>query len=150
VNDSEYLRVPRGEPIPLSVLALDLAGAPVDGWTVWLAERGISIALDDIGRPSIARADAKRLLDEKRQAEIRRQDLAARNEAAAIERDQAFRAQLPAGIPWYQMPDGVLPVQAMTQAAKDAQPRRTPSRNEWLFGETDTMVYHEFPAEDES
>jgi hypothetical protein len=51
----DYLNVPAGEPIPLSVLALDLdGGAPVGGWTVWLAERGIAVAFDDIGRPAIS------------------------------------------------------------------------------------------------
>jgi hypothetical protein len=137
------------EPVPLSVLALDLVDAPASGWTVWLAERGISIAFDDIGRPSIARTDAKRLLDDQRQAELRRQDQLVRLEAAAVEQDRAWRASLPKGVAWHEVPPGVPPVVAMTEAAKAEQPRRTPTRNEWLFGEVDdTMVYHEFPAED--
>jgi hypothetical protein len=148
-----YLKVPAGEPVPLSVLALDLDGAPIGGWTVWLAERGIAVAFDDIGRPAINRADAKRLLDVQRQDQIRKQDLAARLEQEAVEADRAWRATLNKGIPWYALPAGVSYGQAVAEAeAAEAaeQPRRVPSRAEWLFGETDTMVYHEFPAEDES
>jgi hypothetical protein len=138
------------EPVPLSHLALDLADAPAGAWTVWLAERGIAVVFDDIGRPAISRSDARRLLDAQRQAEIRRQDLLARQEAAAVEQDRAFRASLPRGAAWYEVPDGVHPATAMLQAAKDAQPRRTPSQVEWMFGEADTMVYHELPAEDDA
>jgi hypothetical protein len=149
---SDYLKVPElREPlIPLSVLALDLAEAPADGWAAFLAGQGISIEFDDLGRRAISRGDAKQLLDAQRQNEIRRQDLMARNEQAAIEADRQFRAGLHPGIPWHALPDGVLPASAMLQQAKDSEPRRTPSRNEWLFNETDTMVYHEFPAEDAS
>ena len=35
-------------------------------------------------------------------------------------------------------------------AEAEAHPSRTPSPGEWLFGETDTMVYHEVPAEDDA
>jgi hypothetical protein len=140
----DFVKVPAGEPIPLSVLALDLDQQPANGWTVWLAEQGISITFDDLGRRCISRADAKRLLDEKRQAEIRRQDLSARLEQEAVEKDQAFRASLPRGAAWYDVPPGVHPATAMLQAAKDAQPRRTPSQVEWLFGLQDTGgVIHE-------
>jgi hypothetical protein len=96
---SDFVKVPSGEPIPLSVLALDLDGAPISGWTVWLAERGIAVAFDDIGRPAISRADAKRLLDAQRQDEIRKQDQAARLEQQAVEADRAWRATLNKGIP---------------------------------------------------
>jgi hypothetical protein len=160
---TDYLKVPASEPIPLkvrseypptvplSVLALDLdGGAPIGGWTVWLAERGIAVAFDDIGRPAISRADAKQLLAAQRQDQIRKQDLAARLEAEAVEKDRAWRASLPRGAAWYDIPAGVHPATAMLQRAKDAQPRRTPSQVEWMFGEADTMVYHELPAEDES
>ena len=147
---TDFLKVPAGEPIPLSVLALGLDQQPANGWTVWLAEQGISITFDDLGRRCISRADAKRLLDEKRQAEIRRQDQLARLEQEAVEKDRAWRASLPRGAAWYDVPAGVHPATAMLQAAKDAQPRRTPSQVEWMFGEADTMVYHELPAEDEA
>jgi hypothetical protein len=135
--------------VPLSHLALDLS-EPADGWTVWLSERGVSVSFDDLGRRAISRGDARRLLADQRQAELRRQDLLARQEAAAVEQDRAWRASLPRGAAWYDIPAGVHPATAMLQAAKDAEPRRTPSQVEWLFGEADTMVYQEFPAEDDA
>jgi hypothetical protein len=45
--------VPPEQPVPLSVLELDLP-TPVEGWTFLLAARGVEITLDDIGRMSIA------------------------------------------------------------------------------------------------
>jgi hypothetical protein len=144
----DFVKVPAGEPIPLSVLALDLDEAPISGWTVWLAERGIAVAFDDIGRPAISRADAKRLLDAQRQDQIRKQDLAARLEQQAVEADRAWRATLNKGIPWYALPAGVSYGQAVAEAEAAEQPQRVPSRAEWLFGETDTMVYHELPHDE--
>jgi hypothetical protein len=52
-------------------------------------------------------------------------------------------------VPWYEIPDGVPPVVAMIAAAKAAQPRRTPSHAEWLFGEVDdAMVFHSLQGTD--
>jgi hypothetical protein len=134
------------EPVPLSVLALDLADAPAGGWTVWLAERGIAVGFDDIGRPAVAREDARKLLDDQRQNEIRRQDQMVRQEAAAIEQDRAWRASLPRGIPWHQLPDpAVLPVMQMTAAAKDAQPKRR-SLLEDAFAGTPSAMYIDPPT----
>jgi hypothetical protein len=144
---------PDGVPsdlIPISRLELDLDDAPANGWAAYLADHGISIAFDDIGRRAIDRADAKKLLDAQRQDEIRRRDHAARLEQEAIERDQAWRATLPHGAAWYDLPAGVLPASAMLQQARDAEPRRTPSRMDWLFGDPDTMVYHPLPQADAS
>jgi hypothetical protein len=105
------------------------------------------VAFDDIGRPAIGRADAKQLLDAQRQDQIRRQDQAARLEQEAVERDQAFRAALNPGIPWYRLPDGVS-YGAAVQAEEAARaPRRVPSHGEWLFGETDTMTFHSMQGE---
>jgi hypothetical protein len=137
----DYLKVPAGEPIPLSVLALDLdGGAPIGGWTVWLAERGVSITFDDIGRPAISRADAKQLLDAQRQDEIRRQDQAARLEAAAVEADRQRRAALPKGIPWYDAV-GLTAAEAMiaTDPDRDKRPRRTSVLEDALSGSGTTM-----------
>jgi len=144
-----YLKVPAGEPIPLSILELDLP-LPVEGWPAFLAARGVEIVLDDIGRAAVSRTDARRLLEEKREHESRAREMAARNERQAIERDRAWRASLPRGAAWYDVPAGVHPATAMLQRAKDAQPRRTPSQVEWLFGEAHTMVYNELPAEDDA
>jgi hypothetical protein len=138
---NDVVKVPElREPlIPLSHLALDLVDAPASGWTVWLAERGIAVAFDDLGRPSIARADAKQLLDDQRQNEIRRQDLAAQTERELVERDRAWRATLHPGLPWYEVPPGVLPVVAMTEAAKAEQPKRRTVLQDALDGGETTM-----------
>jgi hypothetical protein len=109
--------------IPLSHLELDLV-APVEGWTVFLAARGVEVTLDDIGRMSIARVDARRLLTEKREREAeqaRRRKLA---EAQAVADDQIRRAQIWQGVPADHMPPGVAPAAVMMQASRDAQPKR--------------------------
>jgi hypothetical protein len=98
--------------------------APTIGWAAGLAERGISVVLDDMGRLPVSRDDARRLFTEKRQAEERAREMAEANERQAIEADRQWRAGLHLGVPWYEVPPGVLPVVAMTQAAKAEQPRR--------------------------
>ena len=60
------------EPIPLSVLTLDLAEPPIEGWAAYLAGRGVELTLDDVGRLAVSRSDARMLLTEKREAEARR------------------------------------------------------------------------------
>jgi hypothetical protein len=127
------------ELIPLSVLALDLP-APGEGWAAHLAHRGVEIVLDDIGRAAVARGDARRLFTEQREAEAANRERAAAMERAAVEQDRQWRAQLPGGVPWYQIPDGVLPVVAMTQADRDAQPRRRSLLEESLSGSA--MTFH--------
>jgi hypothetical protein len=144
-----YLKVPRDEPIPLSVLELDLA-TPTMGWSAYLAEKGINVLLDDLGRLSIHRVDAKRLFVEKREAEQKAREIAAATERAAIEKDQQFRAALPRGLPWYALPDGVSFAEAAAAAEAAEHPSRTPSPGEWLFGGADSMVYHELPQENAS
>jgi hypothetical protein len=66
----DYLKIPsqREALIPLSHLELDVP-APVGGWNHYLAECGIQVLEDDIGRAAISRMDAKRLLAERREAE---------------------------------------------------------------------------------
>jgi hypothetical protein len=146
---SDYLKVPAGEPVPLSHLELDLP-SPVEGWPAFLAARGVEIVLDDIGRAAVSRADARRVLEEKRAAEQKARELAARNERQAIERDREFRSQLPRGVPWHRMPNvGVLPVEQMTAQAKAELPRRKSGAAAFLDG--DSMVMHPIhePLEDE-
>ena len=129
--------------VPLSILALDL-DAPAGGWHHYLAECNIAIVTDDIGQDCIARGDARKLFQEKRAAQQRAREIAEANEQAAIERDRQFRVALPKGKAWYDVPPGVHPATAMLQAAKDAQPRRTSSQVEWMFGLQDTGgVIHE-------
>jgi hypothetical protein len=141
---SDYLKVPElREPlIPLSVLALDLAEAPADGWAAFLAGQGISIEFDDLGRRCISRGDAKKLLDAQRQDQIRRQDQAARLEAEAVEKDRQRRAQLPRGLPWYVVVEsGLTPAMAMVAADpdRDKRPRRRSVLEDALDGGGSTM-----------
>jgi hypothetical protein len=134
--------------IPLSALALDL-DAPAEGWPVFLADRHLEIVLDDLGRSAISRDAARRLFDERRENEVRARELAERQEREAVARDQEWRARLPRGVPWYEVPDGVLPVVAMTAADRAAQPKRATVLQEALSGES--MTFHRFgTAENES
>ena len=123
-------------------LALDLAEPPVGGWVAYLKGRGIEVLTDDVGRASVSRSDARQLLDEKREAEIRRQEAAERQERQFIAADQAWREQLSPGIPWWEFPDGVSPQQAWAQVARDEAPRRRTLLEDKLAGEEGTMVYH--------
>jgi hypothetical protein len=144
---SEFMKIPE-TLIPLSHLALDLEPPAIGGWHHYLSEAGIAIVNDDLGRDCVARADARRLFEEKRAAEQRAREMANETERLAIERDQAFRATLNKGIPWYALPAGVSYGQAAAAAEAAEQPQRVPSHGEWLFGETDTMVYHELPHDE--
>jgi hypothetical protein len=137
---TDYLKVPAGEPIPLSHLELDLPARSVGGWSHYLAECNIAIVNDDLGRACIARADARRLFEEKRAAEQKAREMAEANEQQAIEADRQWRAGLPKGAAWYDVPPGVLPVVAMTAAAKDALPRRR-SVLEDAFAGAETTMY---------
>jgi hypothetical protein len=109
--------------IPLSHLELDL-DPPADGWARYLTDRGVAVTLDDLRRSAISRADARQLFDEHRANQVRAREVAARQERQAVEQDQQWRTNLPSGLPWYEIPPDVLPVVAMTQADRDAQPKR--------------------------
>jgi hypothetical protein len=133
--------------VPLSVIQLDLDG-PAEGWASYLASRDIAVVLDDIGRLSISRDAARQLFDERREAEARKAEMRAESEKRAVEADRQWRSQLPRGVPWYEVPDGVLPVVAMTQAARDAQPKRLSPLQEALS--QSSMTFHSFaPTSDE-
>jgi hypothetical protein len=135
--------------IPLSHLSLDV-DEPNGGWTVYLTGRGIEVVSDHIGRSAISTADAKQLLDERREAEVRAQEIARRQESAFVAADQEFRARLPKGLPWYAFPDGVSPQEAWAQAEKDAQPKRR-TLLEDAFAREETLVFHSLQGEaDES
>jgi hypothetical protein len=73
---------------------------------------------------SVNRGDARQLLTEQREAEVRRREKAAEWERQAVEQDQRRRAQIWGGIPADRIPVGVSPAQAMALAEKDARPRR--------------------------
>jgi hypothetical protein len=110
--------------IPLSHLALDLAEPPAEGWHVYLAGRGVEVTLDDIGRMSVSRGDARQLLIEQREAEARKREVLERNEQQAIEADRVRRASIWGGVPAAAFPDGVSAASVMLTAAHDARPRR--------------------------
>jgi hypothetical protein len=117
--------------IPISQLALDLP-APGPDWATYLRNRGIEVTVDDVGRPSVSRAVVKQLIQEKKDADARAYELAAR-------RDAEFEAQrlatLRPGVPWWKL-DGATPAEAMLMAAKAAEPQSTvPSAGEWMFGD---------------
>jgi hypothetical protein len=124
--------------IPISHIELDLI-APVEGWPSFLAARDIEITLDDIGRMSIARVDARRLLTEKREREAeqaRRRKLA---EAQAVADDQLRRAQIWRGVPADHMPLGVPPAAAMLQTGPrwSAETDDAAGRGAVEFGDVD-------------
>lgn len=127
--------------IPLSVLELDLAAPPL-GWNVYLAGRGIAVVDDDIGRPAVARADARMLIAEQREAEARGREKAAELERQAIEADQLRQAQIWKGVAADRIPDGLDPATAMLAAAQGARPRRTSLLQEALAGES--LTFHSF------
>jgi hypothetical protein len=144
---SDFLKVPPGEPIPLSVLELDLP-APTIGWSAGLAEKGIGTVLDDLGRLCVARADARRLFDLHREHEQRKREVLRRQELAAVEADRQRRSQIWGGVRADSLPVGVSAGDAMAAAAHDGQPKRTTPLEEAFAGES--MTYHAWPSEDES
>jgi hypothetical protein len=125
--------------VPLSHLALDLP-EPSEGWALFLGRHGISFGSDDLGRDSISRGDAKRLLDEQRANELRVRALRAEQERQAVEQDRVRRASIWRGLPAVDLPYGVSASSAMLQAARDAQPRRRAPLEEQLDGES--LIYH--------
>jgi len=78
--------------VPISVLGLDLA-QPISGWEQMLADRGVEVVEDDLGRASISRSDARALIEDRRQRESR---LAAERTEKAAARQVAV---VPAGVP---------------------------------------------------
>jgi hypothetical protein len=145
---TDFLKMAAGEPIPLSVLELDLP-RPSVGWAAGLAEKGVDIVTDDLGRLCVARVDARRLFDEQREAEARKRETLARIEQEAIEKDRAFRAQLPKGLAWHQIPSGLSPAMAMVAGDPDRRQRKSVAA---AFLDGDSMVMHPIrkPLEDAS
>jgi len=87
------------ELIPLSVLELDLPAR--DGWSLELT--GVTVVVDDVGRRSVSRDDARRLIAEHRAWIAREEERLRRHreetERRAVEREREFRAQLHPGLP---------------------------------------------------
>jgi hypothetical protein len=92
--------------IPLSVLQLDLDPPSVGGWAAYLADRGIAIVLDDIGRAAVSRQDAKMLIAERREAEARQPEAAARRD---VELEAQRMRSLRPCVPACAVPEGLSP-----------------------------------------
>jgi hypothetical protein len=136
------------EPVPLSVLELDHP-QPDGGWRVYLHERNIPVGEDDLGRPAIARVDARQLLAEQRKAEARRREVEAARERAAVEQDRVKFASIWKGLAADDLPVGVAAGDAMIAAARAGQPKRRTVLEESLSN-SPTMAYHAFtPNPDE-
>jgi hypothetical protein len=92
-----FRTVPAAEPtheviVPadlLTQLELDLAPPSSGGRRAFLAANGITVLVDDIGRDAIFRADARRLITERREAEARQDEAEGRQ---AIELDPQLGA----------------------------------------------------------
>jgi hypothetical protein len=125
--------------VPLSVLALDLA-EPAEGWPNFLGARAIAIIPDDLRRDCVSRGDALRLLDEKREQELRRAALARLQEQEAVAEDARRRAQIWGGVPASALPEGAAPAAVMLEAARQLGPRRKSGAAAFLDG--DSMVLH--------
>jgi hypothetical protein len=138
--------VPAEPPVPLSHLELDLP-APVEGWAVFLAGRGVEVTLDDIGRMSVSRGDARQLLIEQREAEARKREVLERNEQQAIEADRVRRASIWGGVPATAFPDGVSAASVMLTAAQDARPRRQ-SPLQHALANSGELVFHSLAEHD--
>jgi hypothetical protein len=146
----EFVKVRSEYPptVPLSVLALDLA-EPVEGWPNFLGARAIAIVPDDLGRDSIPRQAARRLLDEQREQVLRQAALRRLAEQQAVEDDERRRALIWKGVPASALPPDASPAAVMLQAAKESRPKRTSVLEESLSG--GGLVFHRLreSAEDE-
>jgi hypothetical protein len=115
-------------PVPLSHLALDLPEVNLG----YIHNHGIEVVDDDLGRPSISKADARMLISEKRENEARAREAMERREQQLIQQDQLRRASLFTGIPAGMVPDGLRPAEAMLLAGESSAPRAKSVREQLL------------------
>ena len=143
---------PWSDLLPLSLLQLEM-DAP-DDWRPYLEARGVAVVVDDVGRDSVSRADARTLLAERRQALAAEREAAARHrerlEHEAEEQDRIRRSQIWGGLPAERVPEGVAPAAAMLQMAADARPKRTSVLQEALANEGGFTYHSLAPMGDES
>jgi hypothetical protein len=139
---------PPEQLLPLSHLALDLGGVPPEGWPSFLGRRSIAVVPDFLGRDAIGCDAARRVLDERRADELRKNALRREQERAAVEADELRLAQIYKGVPADAVPVGVHPSTAMLQAAHDAQPRRQ-SLMEEAFSNSGETTFHPMPDGDD-
>jgi hypothetical protein len=121
----KVVEVPAADFIPLSHLSLDLDEPPI-GWVAYLGNIGVEVVEDDIGRPALSRTDARMLIAEHHDNEVRKAELRAAAEKRAIEQDQAFRASLGHGV---KVPDGMSYAEAARAAELDSQTYRPGRRS---------------------
>jgi hypothetical protein len=69
--------------VPLSILALDI-DEPVVGWPAFFRARGIELIEDDLGRPAIRREDARALMAERREWELKSAEETRRRQEEAV------------------------------------------------------------------
>jgi hypothetical protein len=141
--------IPKESPVPLSVLSLDLEQPPI-GWAAYLNNLGVEIVTDDLGRPSIHRHDARRLIAEHHDNEVRKAEVRAAAEKRAIESDQAFRARVGRGVPTSTIPTNSTYAQAALAAQLnelDYRPKRT-SLMEEVFSNSKEMTIHPLEREE--
>jgi hypothetical protein len=110
---------------------------------------GVEVLTDDVGRRAISRVDARMLLAQRREAEARALEVAKRNEQRAIEADQQWRAQLPSGLPWFEIPVGATAADVWAQHEKDSRPRRRSVLEDALANEG-TVLHSLAPTPDEA
>jgi hypothetical protein len=140
---------PCAHPVPLAELERDLGGVPPEGWAVHLGKRGVVIVPDDLGRDSVSRGDARRILDERRADQLRKEALLKVQEQAAVEADRVRLAQIWKGVSADAIPVGVHPATAMLQAAADSRLRRLTPLEEALSNDS-AMTYHSLLDEQEA
>jgi hypothetical protein len=102
-----------------------------------------------LGRDSVSRGDARRLLDEKRESDLRQAALQRLAEREAVEADERRRAQIWQGVRADLLPPDARPAAVMLQAAKESQPRRQSVLQHALSHE-DGLTYHPLPQDDAS
>jgi hypothetical protein len=125
--------------IPLSHLALDL-DEPIEGWESFLAAKGIEVAEDHLGRPSVGRHILTRLLDEQRERETRLAEEAAAKAATleqpvavgvpAIEDGDAYASMMAAGAVSPQQEFGAIPRPNFLAEELEAGARRQAAERE--------------------
>jgi hypothetical protein len=150
----EPATVDSAELVPLAELAGEGFGwggqfvtTPGDAVDALAAQLDGEVVLDDLGRRCVSREVARRLFAERAEGERRQWEAQQRREEELAE--QAANHRPRGGVPADRIPAGVLPVVAMTQAAKDAEPRRQ-SVLEHALANDGAVVYHPIGREDES
>ena len=133
------------ETVPLSVLKLDLD--PGEEWATFLGRRAIAIVPDALGRDSIGHDAARRLLDEKREAELRARALRRLAVQEAVERDWVRRESLGQGV---KVPDGLSYAEAIHQAELDSQTYRPRASVVADALDNSGMTFHPIRGGDES